>query len=106
MVIKVNGIEYKGIDIEGGPHSKEYIKQHILSRGFTEEENKEYGQVFGYCANILTDNDIEYQNRLSNLIKSILDNDHLDYISKIEKIYILLQANKSLKEYSKWMFNK
>lgn len=101
MIVKINGIEYKGIDIEGVSHNKEYIEQHILSRGFTEEENVEYNQVFGYCANILTENDIEYQNKLSNLIKSILDNNNLDYISKIEKILILLQANKSLKEYCK-----
>lgn len=70
-----------------------------IKRGFTPDEAKEYDQVLGVCSHIETDDNKEYQERLFNLIKSIIDNHNLDYISKLEKLRILLTANKSLKLY-------
>lgn len=70
-----------------------------IKRGFTPDEVKEYDQVLGVCSHIETDDNVEYQERLFNLIKSIVDNPNLDYISKLEKLNILLTTNKSLKLY-------
>lgn len=70
-----------------------------IKRGFTPDEVKEYDQVLGVCLHIETNNNKEYQERLFNLIKSIIDNHNLDYISKLEKLNILLTSNKSLSLY-------
>lgn len=77
-----------------------------LKRGLNPDEEKEYDQVLGVCAHIETDDNNEYQERLFNLIKSIIDNKNLDYISKLEKLNILLTTNKSLELYRKsWSIN-
>lgn len=78
-----------------------------LKRGFNLEEEKEYDQVLGVCSRIETDNNNEYQERLFNIIKLIIDNHNLDYISKLEKLNILLTTNKSLELYRNfWRINK
>ena len=77
-----------------------------LKRGLNPDEEKEYDQVLGVCSHIETDDNNEYQERLFNLIKSIIDNQNLDYISKLEKLNILLTTNKSLELYRKsWSIN-
>ena len=77
-----------------------------LKRGLNPDEEKEYDQVLGVCSHIETDDNNEYQERLFNLIKSIIDNQNLDYISKLEKLNILLTTNKSLELYSNsWRIN-
>jgi hypothetical protein len=77
-----------------------------LKRGLNPDEEKEYDQVLGVCSHIETDDNNEYQERLFNLIKSIIDNHNLDYISKLEKLNILLTTNKSLELYSdSWRIN-
>jgi hypothetical protein len=77
-----------------------------LKRGFNPDEEKEYDQVLGVCSYIETVDNNEYQERLFNLIKSIIDNHNLDYISKLEKLNILLTTNKSLELYSNsWKIN-
>ena len=77
-----------------------------LKRGLNPDEEKEYDQVLGVCSHIETDDNNEYQERLFNLIKSIIDNHNLDYISKLEKLNILLTTNKSLELYSNsWRIN-
>lgn len=85
-------------------HEQRYEKFR-LKRGFNLEEEKEYDQVLGYCSHIETDNNIEYQQRLFNVIKSIVDNNNLDYISKLEKLNILLTTNKSLNEWFEYRTN-
>ena len=78
-----------------------------LKRGLNPDEEKEYDQVLGVCSRIETNDNNEYQERLFNLIKSIIDNHNLDYISKLEKLNILLTTNKSLELYSNsWRINK
>ena len=77
-----------------------------LKRGLNPDEEKEYDQVLGVCSHIETDDNNEYQERLFNLIKSIIDNQNLDYISKLEKLNILLTTNKSLELYrNSWRIN-
>lgn len=78
-----------------------------LKRGLNPDEEKEYDQVLGVCSRIEINDNNEYQERLFNLIKSIIDNHNLDYISKLEKLNILLTTNKSLELYSNsWRINK
>jgi hypothetical protein len=77
-----------------------------LKRGLNPDEEKEYDHVLGVCSYIETVDNNEYQERLFNLIKSIIDNHNLDYISKLEKLNILLTTNKSLELYSNsWKIN-
>lgn len=76
-----------------------------LKRGFNIEEEKEYDQVLGYCSHIETDSDVEYQQRLFGVIKSIIDNNNLDYISKLEKLNVLLTTNKSLDKWFEYRSN-
>ena len=78
----------------------------ILNRGFDEKENKEYGQILGYCSKMDTVNNIEYQNRLFKMIENIIHNSKLDYISKLEKIQILIELNFSLNEYQKEIYEQ
>lgn len=43
-------------------------------------------------------NDIDYQKRLFTLIESIIHNNTLDYLSKLQKIQLLTESNKSLND--------
>lgn len=77
-----------------------------LKKGFNQEEEKEFDQVFSFCSSSETENNIEYQGRLFNVIRSIIDNNELDYISKLEKLNVLLATNKSLRSYKKSLYNQ
>ena len=50
--------------------------------------------------------DIEYQERLYDFIVSIINNEDLDYISKLDKLKCFIDTNKSLELYSRerWKF--
>lgn len=69
------------------------------SRGFTKEEKKEYDQILGWCHEFNTNNDIEYQKRLLEFIKHIINEDRFDYVSKLCKLQQLIIYNKSLKDF-------
>ena len=69
------------------------------SRGFTEEEKKECDQIIGWCHEFNTNNDIEYQKRLFEFIKHVIDEDRFDYVSKLCKLEQLIIHNKSLKDF-------
>lgn len=79
----------------------EAMEKYYIRRGFSEEENKEWSQVVGWCATRETLDDEEYQTRCLNLIDSIIHNDKLDYISKLEKVKFFLDLHKSLKIFRK-----
>lgn len=76
---------------------QKYPNKYTPSRGFNESEKKEYDQVLGGGCHIDTENDTEYQKRLFNLMKMIIDNDRLDYISKLDKLSFLIDLNMSYK---------
>lgn len=79
----------------------EVMEKYYIRRGFTEEESKEWSQVVGWCAIYETIENEEYQTRCLNLIDSIIHNDKLDYISKLEKVKMMLDLHKSLKLFIK-----
>lgn len=79
-------------------HQK-YPNKYAPSRGFNGFEKKEYDQVLGDGCHIDTKNDTEYQKRLFNLMRRIIDNDKLDYISKLDKLSFLIDLNKSYKSF-------
>lgn len=83
----------------------EYIENYSLDKGFTDIEKQEFNNVLGCCSFFDTVNNIDIQNTLYNLIKSIIDNSNIDYLSKLYKIEMLLNMNKSLKEYHKEMWD-
>lgn len=98
---KSDGHKYQSYELKGINKS---FKKNL---GENLEKIKEYDQVLGVCSHIETDNNNEYQERLFNIIKSIIDNHKLDYISKLEKLNILLTTNKSLELYRNfWRINK
>lgn len=70
-----------------------------VSRGLNESQRKEYEQVMGWCAHFDTLNDEEYQSRTFNVIDNIIHNDKLDYLSKLDKIYLLICLNKTWQYY-------
>lgn len=78
-----------------------YPNKYTPSRGLNESEKKEYDQVLGYCHHMDTKCDIEYQNRLFNLMKMIINNDRFDYVSKLDKLFFLLDLNKTYKSFRK-----
>lgn len=84
---------------------KEWYEKYNLKRGFSQEEIKEFDQVVGICGMFDTIDDIEYQNRLFNFIKTIIDNPKLDYISKLDKLKTITDTNKSLKLFSDERWN-
>lgn len=77
-----------------------------LKRGFNEEEIKEFDFIIWLCSSHKIDNDLEMQKRLYNLIKSIIKNDKLDYLSKLDKLNIIVRTNISLNEHcvKRWEF--
>lgn len=82
-------------------------KKYRLKRGFKDEEIiKEFDYLIIMGSRNETQNDIEYQNRLYNLINSIIYNKDLDYISKLDKLKSIIDTNKSLELFSKerWEF--
>jgi hypothetical protein len=79
----------------------EVMEKFYIRRGFSEEESKEWSQVVGWCATRETLDDEEYQTRSLNLIDSIIHNDKLDYISKLDKIKLFLDTHRSLKSFIK-----
>lgn len=79
----------------------EMMEKYYIRRGFSEEESKEWSQVVGWCAIYETLDNEEYQTRCLNLIDSIIHNDKLDYISKLEKVKFFLDLHKSLKIFRK-----
>ena len=79
----------------------EMMEKYYIRRGFSEEENKEWSQVVGWCATRETLDDEEYKTRFLNLMDSIIHNDKLDYISKLEKVKMMLDLHKSLKLFIK-----
>ena len=79
----------------------EMMEKYYIRRGFSEEESKEWSQVVGWCATRETLDNEEYQTRCLNLIDSIIHNNKLDYISKLEKIKFFLDLHKSLKLFIK-----
>lgn len=81
----------------------EMMEKYYIRRGFSEEESKEWSQVVGWCATRETLDNEEYQTRCLNLIDSIIHNDNLDYISKLEKVKFFLDLHKSLKIFRKEM---
>lgn len=82
-------------------------KKYRLKRGFKDEEIiKEFDYLIIMGSRNETQNNIEYQNRLYNLINSIIYNKDLDYISKLDKLKSITDTNKSLELFSKerWEF--
>lgn len=84
---------------------EEHLNKWAPERGFTEEERLEYDIVKGYCWRFETENDVDAQQRVYNLIKSILQNDNIDYISKLDKIKIIVDTNRSLMYFFKTRWN-
>ena len=82
-----------------------YMNKYGLDNGLNKSDKIEYDSILGLCSLFDTENDIEAQNKLYGLIKSIIDNENVDYLSKLYKIEILLNMNKSLKEYHNEMWN-
>lgn len=83
----------------------EYMNKYGLNNGLNESDKLEYNSVLGLCSLFDTRNNIEAQNKLYDLIKSIIDNENVDYLSKLYKIEMLLNMNKSLKEYHNEMWH-
>lgn len=82
-------------------------KKYRLKRGFKDEEIiKEFDYLIITGSRNETQNDIEYQNRLYNLINFIIYNKDLDYISKLDKLKSITDTNKSLELFSRerWEF--
>lgn len=82
-----------------------YMNKYGLDNGLNKSDKIEYDSILGLCSLFDTENDIEAQNKLYNLIKSIIDNKNVDYLSKLYKIEMLLNVHKSLKDYHKEMWN-
>lgn len=83
----------------------EYMNKYGLDNGLNKSDKLEYSSVLGLCSLFDTQNNIEIQNKLYDLIKSIIDNKNINYLSKLYKIEMLLNMNKSLKEYHNEMWN-
>ena len=86
----------------------EYMNKYGLDTGLNKSDKSdkiEYNSILGLCYLFDTQNDIETQNKLYDLIKSIIDNKNINYLSKLYKIEMLLNMNKSLKEYHDEMWN-
>lgn len=81
-------------------------KKYCVNRGFTEKEKKEYGELIVIGGNFETHDDIKYQERLYDFITSLISNDNIDYISKLDKLKTFFDTNKSLKLFSneRWEF--
>lgn len=81
-------------------------KIYNMKRGFKDEEIKEFDYLMIMGGDYETLNDIEYQERLYNFMVSIINNENLDYISKLDKLKCFIDTNKSLELHSRerWKF--
>lgn len=81
-------------------------KKYNIKRGFKDEEIKEFDYLMIMGRDYETLNDIGYQKRLYDFIVSIINNENLDYISKLDKLKCFIDTNKSLELYSRerWKF--
>ena len=84
---------------------EKYINEWAPERGFTKEEKIEYDILTGYCWRFETEDDVDAQQRVYNLIKTILQNDNIDYISKLDKIKTIVDTNRSLMKFFKRRWN-
>lgn len=80
---------------------EKYINEWSPERGFTKEEKQEYDNIRFYCWMFETDDNVEYQQKVCDLIEMIIKNDHLDYISKLDKIHTIVGTNKSFNHFQK-----
>ena len=80
-------------------------EKYDINRGFSDSENIEYNTILLTGTNIETNEHVEYINRLYKIIDLIIRNNSLDYISKIQKIHILLDSNLSLRNFYNDCFN-
>ena len=85
---------------------KIWDKKYSLKRNLTDNEIKEFDYLVIMGSNNDTCNDIEYHRRLYDFINSIIYNNDIDYISKLDKLKTFTDTNKSLKLYSqeRWEF--
>ena len=84
---------------------KEWMKKYYVNRGFTKDESDEYDYLFSVGINTKTTENIEFISRLYKMLKSIIYNEKLDYISKLQKIHLLVEPNMSLKDFYTKIFN-
>lgn len=73
--------------------AEEWQERYGLQRGFDDSESKNFFEHVGLGLNFDTINDIEYQERLFDFIEYIIHKKDLDYVSKLEKIHLLVDAN-------------
>ena len=90
---------------------KEYICcqkgcAHCCEKGAYPYSQIEFDYLMIMGGDYETLSDIEYQERLYDFIVSIINNEDLDYISKLDKLKCFIDTNKSLELYSRerWKF--
>ena len=86
--------------------ANEWNETYGLQRGFDKSESEFFFELVGLGHNIDTLNDTEYQKRLFEFIESIIYNDNLDYISKLDKIHLLVDSNICRQKFRTLCFTK
>ena len=79
--------------------TKERLEKYGITRGFNNAEETEYDQILGICSTGDTIDNHEYQNRLFNMIDCIIHKENLDYMSKMDKLYLIIATNMT---WQKW----
>ena len=75
-------------------------------RGLMDDEITEFDYLMIIGGNFETKEDIEYQKLFYKIIDSIIHNENIDFISKLDKLKYFTDTNKSLKLHSRerWEF--
>ena len=84
---------------------QEWMKNYYVKRGFTDEEKEEYNYLLLKGINLKTNEDFKFICRLYKMIELILHNDKFDYMSKLQKIYLLIHLNMSFKNFRSQSFH-
>ena len=59
---------------------------------------EQWDAILGWGLIFETENDVNYQKKLYQLIKSILDDNNIDYLTKLREISLMIIGNKSYKK--------
>lgn len=84
---------------------KEWMEKYYVNSGFTNEESEEYDYILSVGTYTLTNENKDFIYRFYRMIESIIHNDQLDYTSKLHKLHMMTNVNKSLKKFYEDSYN-
>ena len=84
---------------------REWVKKYYVNSGFTKEESDEYDYILSVGTYTLTNENEDFISRFYRMIESIIHNDQLDYTSKLNKLHLMIDTNKSLKKFYEDSYN-